>query len=179
MIAGAERRAQELGLSNIDFRVADMCALPDGDETFDRAICRFGLMFVPEPQRATAEVYRVLKPGGQAAFLVWGLRSGGRCDFYYSHPNGSLGQMVLEVAAFAALGLSGLRLPTGRGWFRLCGAVFAWHALHVGTFYAWLRFYEPWLWLHSVAVAATLLLAALGLRRMLRSRARPGRTTAP
>ena len=75
MIAGAERRAHALGLDNIDFRVADMCALPDGDETFDRAICRFGLMFVPEPQRATAEVHRVLKPGGQAAFLVWGPRA--------------------------------------------------------------------------------------------------------
>ena len=51
-----------------------MCALPDDDASFDRSICRFGLMFVPEPQRATAEVLRVLKPGGRAGFMVWGPR---------------------------------------------------------------------------------------------------------
>ncbi len=74
MMAGAKRRAAERGLENIAFRDADMCALPDADDTFDRATCRFGLMFVPEPQRATAEVCRVLKPGGRAAFMVWGPR---------------------------------------------------------------------------------------------------------
>ncbi len=74
MMMGAKRRAGDRGLNNIEFRTADMCALPDGDATFDAATCRFGLMFVPEPQRATAEVHRVLKPGGRAAFLVWGPR---------------------------------------------------------------------------------------------------------
>lgn len=75
MMAGAQRRAQERGIANIEFRQADMCALPDGDATFDRATCRFGLMFVPEPERAALEVHRVLKPGGRAAFMVWGPRA--------------------------------------------------------------------------------------------------------
>lgn len=74
MMAGAKRRASERGLGNIEFRTADMCALPDDDATFDSATCRFGLMFVPEPQRAAREVCRVLKSGGRAAFLVWGPR---------------------------------------------------------------------------------------------------------
>ena len=74
MMAGAKRRAAERSLGNIEFRTADMCALPDGNDTFDASTCRFGLMFVPEPQRATAEVCRVLKSGARAAFLVWGPR---------------------------------------------------------------------------------------------------------
>jgi ubiquinone/menaquinone biosynthesis C-methylase UbiE len=74
MMEGAKRRAADRGLQNVEFRQADMCVLPDADATFDRAICRFGLMFVPQPERATAEVFRVLKPGGRAAFMVWGPR---------------------------------------------------------------------------------------------------------
>jgi len=74
MMEGAKRRADAAAVSNISFRTADMCALPDDDASFDRSICRFGLMFVPEPQRATAEVFRVLKPGGRAGFMVWGPR---------------------------------------------------------------------------------------------------------
>lgn len=74
MIAGAERRAAVLGITNISFQVADMTKLPFGDESFDRAICRFGLMFVPEPERATREAARVLKPGGRVAYMVWGPR---------------------------------------------------------------------------------------------------------
>lgn len=75
MMAGAKRRAAEKGLENITFRQADMCDLPDADAVFDRATCRFGLMFVPGPERATREAFRVLKPGGRAAFLVWGPRA--------------------------------------------------------------------------------------------------------
>ncbi|MGI9415010.1 MAG: class I SAM-dependent methyltransferase, partial [Hyphomicrobiales bacterium] len=74
MMEGARRRAEAGGLSNVTFRTADMCALSDEDASFDRSICRFGLMFVPEPARATAEVFRVLKPGGRAGFMVWGPR---------------------------------------------------------------------------------------------------------
>ena len=75
MMLGARRRAAARGLGNIAFRTADMLALPDADGVFDRVICRFGLMFCPEPARAAAEAARVLKPGGRAAYLVWGPRA--------------------------------------------------------------------------------------------------------
>jgi SAM-dependent methyltransferase len=58
----------------MDFKVADMIDLPDPDASFDRAICRFGLMFVADPRAAARETLRVLKPGGRAAYLVWGPR---------------------------------------------------------------------------------------------------------
>ena len=75
MMLGARRRAAAQGRGNIAFRTADMLALPDADSVFDRVICRFGLMFCPAPERAAAEARRVLRPGGRAAWLVWGPRA--------------------------------------------------------------------------------------------------------
>lgn len=71
MIATAKRRAAEQGLTNIEFIISDMADLPSGDAQFDRTICRFGLMFCPEKPKAISEAYRVLKPGGRAAWMVW------------------------------------------------------------------------------------------------------------
>lgn len=71
MLTGAKRRAAAAGLSQIEFRAADMEALPFGDEEFDRVTCRFGIMFAPNADRALAEARRVLKPGGRATYLVW------------------------------------------------------------------------------------------------------------
>jgi ubiquinone/menaquinone biosynthesis C-methylase UbiE len=44
------------------------------DATFDVALSSLGLMYVPDTDRAIAEMRRVLKPGGRAAVAVWGAR---------------------------------------------------------------------------------------------------------
>ena len=72
MLDGARRRAAEAGLDNMEFRVADMEALPFDDAAFDRLTCRFGIMFCPEPVSALKEACRVLRAGGRAAWMVWG-----------------------------------------------------------------------------------------------------------
>ena len=72
MLAGARRRAHENGLSNIEYVVSDMMALPFADAVFDAVTCRYGLMFPPDRGAAAAEARRVLKPGARAAFVVWG-----------------------------------------------------------------------------------------------------------
>lgn len=72
MLAGTERRAREAGLDNVTCQVADMEALAFDDGSFDRVTCRFGIMFVPDPAKALAETFRVLKPGGRTAWMVWG-----------------------------------------------------------------------------------------------------------
>jgi ubiquinone/menaquinone biosynthesis C-methylase UbiE len=44
------------------------------DATFDVALSSLGLMYVPDTDRAIAEMRRVIKPGGRVAVVVWGAR---------------------------------------------------------------------------------------------------------
>ena len=71
MLAVAERRAREAGLTNIEFRTMDAEALDFPDASFDAVTCSYGLMFCPDPARAVAEIRRVLRPGGRLALAVW------------------------------------------------------------------------------------------------------------
>jgi len=92
------------------------------------------------------------------------LSSGGRCDTYYSHPNGSLGQMALEIAAFAVLGLALHPLAAGKRLSTVALVVVAWNAFHVGTFYVWLSVTDHWTWTHTVLLCATQVAAAALVR---------------
>ena len=74
MIGLAEELARQRGLHNIEFRVADVEALPFPDESFDVVTCRLGVMFFPDQLKAFRECLRVLKRGGRVAFAVWGRR---------------------------------------------------------------------------------------------------------
>jgi ubiquinone/menaquinone biosynthesis C-methylase UbiE len=66
MIEEARRR-----FPNAEFREGDAEALDFPDASFDAVICPFGLLHLDEPDRAVAEAFRVLKPGGRYAFSVW------------------------------------------------------------------------------------------------------------
>lgn len=56
----------------IDFVTADAEGLCLRDAAFDGATLGLGLFAFPHPERALAEVHRVLKPGGRLALSVWG-----------------------------------------------------------------------------------------------------------
>jgi SAM-dependent methyltransferase len=75
MIDGAERRARDLRLSNCRFLRMDAETLALPDASFDVALCAFGLMYMPDPERALREMRRVLRPGGRIALAVWGERA--------------------------------------------------------------------------------------------------------
>ncbi len=64
MIARAGRKAEELGL-RIDFRTGDAENLPFEDNTFDVVVTRNLVWTLPNPQAATREWHRILKPGGR------------------------------------------------------------------------------------------------------------------
>ncbi len=65
------RRNAELAALAVDFQEADVEALPFADAAFDVVLSQFGHMFGPRPALATAEMLRVLKPGGVIAFSTW------------------------------------------------------------------------------------------------------------
>jgi SAM-dependent methyltransferase len=72
LLAQARERAAAAGLG-IDFQEADAEALPFANDSFDLTVSMFGVMFTPQPAVATAELWRVTKPGGQIALASWTL----------------------------------------------------------------------------------------------------------
>jgi SAM-dependent methyltransferase len=62
----ADRQLQSFAARAMD---GENLKLPDG--VIDTLLCRFGLMFMPDRQRALAEWRRVLKPGGRAVVAVF------------------------------------------------------------------------------------------------------------
>ena len=56
--------AQEAGLSNALFQVADALDLPFPDDYFDAVHYNAIIVHIPDTSAALAEMYRVLKPGG-------------------------------------------------------------------------------------------------------------------
>jgi len=65
-------KANTSGLRNIEFRRADMTALKFPDRHFDAVICVFGIFFVPDMEAQLAELWRMVRPGGQLAITTWG-----------------------------------------------------------------------------------------------------------
>lgn len=67
---GRERAAAER-LHGIDFREADVEALPFDDGRFDAVLSTFGCMFAPNPPRTAAEMLRVCRSGGRIGMSNW------------------------------------------------------------------------------------------------------------
>jgi ubiquinone/menaquinone biosynthesis C-methylase UbiE len=55
----------------INIQQGDACSLQFPDRTFDRALSMLVLHFVSDPERAIAEMRRVVRPGGVGAATVW------------------------------------------------------------------------------------------------------------
>jgi SAM-dependent methyltransferase len=53
------------------FRVGDAEAIDAEDATFDGICCLFGINHLPDQERAVAEAFRLLRPGGRFAFTMW------------------------------------------------------------------------------------------------------------
>ena len=67
-------RARERAVAErlaIEFREADVEALPFADGSFDVVVSTFGVMFAPDQARAAAEMLRVCKSGGKIGLANW------------------------------------------------------------------------------------------------------------
>jgi SAM-dependent methyltransferase len=67
----AERRAAELGMTNVSFVHCDVQVDPIADRLFDAAISQFGVMFFDDPVAAFSSIARHLRPGGRVVFACW------------------------------------------------------------------------------------------------------------
>ena len=64
MVKKARANAQKLGVGNVTFVEGAIEDLPLGEETADVVLSNCVLNLVPDKERAFAEMYRVLRPGG-------------------------------------------------------------------------------------------------------------------
>ncbi len=69
MVEFGARLAREHGLTNLEYRLGDMEAVPLEDASVDLAFFSQSLHHAQHPQRAVAEASRILKPGGRIAIL--------------------------------------------------------------------------------------------------------------
>jgi len=64
MLGMARAKATQAGLNNLDFRCADLEALPFAAGDFDAACCGFGVFFLPDMADGLRRIATVVKPGG-------------------------------------------------------------------------------------------------------------------
>lgn len=72
MLGGVRRRAETLGLGNVETRKGNLNALDLPEAAWDAATCRFGLMFAEDAVATLGAVRKALKPGGRLAVMVHG-----------------------------------------------------------------------------------------------------------
>lgn len=69
MVEQAKAGAAKRGLTNLEFIVADVDALPFPDAAFDIVTCRIAPHHFPDLHHALREMARVLKPGGRCVIV--------------------------------------------------------------------------------------------------------------
>lgn len=75
-VTGLDTSPRLLGIARercpqAEFVLGDAAELPFEDGRFDAAVSVFGLIFAQPPERAVAEIARVVRPGGQIAITTW------------------------------------------------------------------------------------------------------------
>ncbi len=71
MLARARALCAREGLDDVVFETADIQALPFAADRFDAAYCSMVLHHVARPERAIAEMVRVVRPGGKVVVMAF------------------------------------------------------------------------------------------------------------
>src|SRR5919106_666094 len=73
MLSIAKQRAASLGLQEIiEFKEGDAETIDLPTSTFDAALCRWGLIYLPDLKAGLSNIHRSLVDGGRLAAAVWG-----------------------------------------------------------------------------------------------------------
>lgn len=99
----------------VNFRVGDAQSLPFGNE-FDAAVMALVITFVPDPNRALAELRRVTKPGGTIGTYMWDFFNMGFPRQRLSDAVERLGFPVPHPAGYVRS-----RMETMEGYFKSAG----------------------------------------------------------
>ena len=70
LLEEGRKRAEAEGLA-VDFMEGDAEELPFEDGSFDVVLSTLGVMFAPDQQKAAAELFRVVRPGGKIGLASW------------------------------------------------------------------------------------------------------------
>jgi ubiquinone/menaquinone biosynthesis C-methylase UbiE len=68
----ARAKAAGAGLANLEFRLGDATRTGLADGGFDAVVCVFGVFFAADMTAFTAEMRRLVRPGGMLAITTWG-----------------------------------------------------------------------------------------------------------
>lgn len=93
ILALALANARQRGFDNVRTLVADAEALTLEPQSFDAAVCRLGLMLLPQPLQALRHMHGALKPGG------------GVCAMVFSEPQANPCVGLIMATALAHAGL--------------------------------------------------------------------------
>lgn len=84
MLDVGREKVRRKGMSDkIELLVADCAHLPFGDNTFDAVTCGYGVRNFSELDRSLAEIFRVLKSGGQLRILEFTYPTNRVVRFFY------------------------------------------------------------------------------------------------
>jgi trans-aconitate methyltransferase len=106
-IAEAERRARRAELTNVDFRQADILALPFDGESFDHVFVCLVLEHLSRPGEALAGLERLVRPGGTITVIE------GDHGSAYFHPDSAAAHAAIQCQV-ALQGAAGGNALIGR-----------------------------------------------------------------
>ncbi|MDP4878484.1 MAG: class I SAM-dependent methyltransferase, partial [Opitutales bacterium] len=69
MVEFGSELAAKNGFTNLNYKLGDIEAVPLKDSSFDLALLSQALHHAQHPEKAIAEAYRILKPGGQIMII--------------------------------------------------------------------------------------------------------------
>lgn len=102
LLSVAAAAAQERGIP-LRCEVGEAADLPAGSHSVDCVLSNFAVIFAPDAEAAVAEIARVLRPGGRAAFTAW-------------LPGGALGALAAATQELVRTAMGAPPPPPGFPW---------------------------------------------------------------